>query len=411
MEFSTHIICIGNEIMLGHIANTNAQYISRHLSGIGIKGVSHLSIPDNPDIIISSIKNSLGNSDIVVVTGGLGPTVDDLTLECIAAALGKKLIFQHNVANHIKAYFKKCGLKMPKKNLRQAFVPEGATPVLNNVGTAPGLIIPVRDKVLIALPGVPFELYPMLKNKIIPFLKKNFPTSRIVKSRMIKISGLPESRVNEKIEGILKIKGNVQMGIYAHPEEISVKITVTEQNQKKADSAIQKIEKKIKTRLKDYIFGYDDEKLEGVAGKLLLRKKKSLSIAESCTGGLLCDRITDAPGSSKYFKIGLVLYSNESKNKILNVPFVTIKKYGVVSRQVATLMAKNVRLLAKTDIGIGISGIAGPGGATKKKSVGLVYIALSTKEKTICKEFHFLGQRNIIKYKAAQAALNLLRTT
>jgi len=409
MENLAQVICIGNEIMLGHIGNTNAQYISKGLSGIGIKTARHISIPDEHRVIVSSIKKALSDSSIVVLTGGLGPTVDDITLECISMALDRKLIFQKRVADHIRLHFKKRGLKMPKNNLRQALIPEDARPILNNIGTAPGLIIPVQRKVLIAVPGVPFELYPMFEKTVLGFLKKTFPIQKIIRSRVIKITGLPESRVNEKIEGILRLKGNVQMGIYPHPGEISVKITVTGEGKKRVDSTIKKIEKKIKSRLKNHIFGYDDEKLEEIVGKELLKREKSLAIAESCTGGLLADRITDIPGSSRYFRMGLITYSNESKNKILRIPLETIKRHGAVSKEVASLMAKDVRLLAGTDIGIGISGIAGPNGATRKKPVGLVYIALSTKKKTICREFRFLGQRNIVKYKATQAALDMVR--
>ena len=409
MEILAQIICIGNEIMLGHIANTNAQYISKVLSSIGIKTARHISIPDDPHVIVSSIRKALADSSIAILTGGLGPTVDDLTLECISMALNRKLIFQESVANHIRLHFKKRKLKMPKNNLRQALIPKGARPILNNIGTAPGLIIPAQGKTLIALPGVPFELYPMFEKTVTTFLKKTFPAHKIIKSRIIKITGLPESKVNEKIEDILRIKGNVEMGIYPHPEQISVKITVSEQSEKKAASTIKKIEKRVKSRLKDHIFGYDDEKLEEIVGKALIKAGKTLSIAESCTGGLLADRITDVPGSSRYFQMGIITYSNSSKNKILKIPFEIIKRYGAVSKKAASLMAKNVRLLAGADIGIAITGIAGPGGATRKKSVGGVYIALSTKDKTICREFRFLGQREIVKYKATQAALNMIR--
>lgn len=411
MDITAHIICIGNEIMLGHINNTNAQYISQKLSTIGIKTTQQLSIPDTPEVIISSIKESLKNSNIVLLTGGLGPTVDDLTLECISKALDKKLIFTKKVAMYIMAHFKKRKIKMPKNNLRQALVPEGAIPILNNIGTAPGLIISLTfpHKVLIALPGVPFEMYAMIGENILAYLKKQFIPDKIIKSRVIKITGLPESKVNEEVKDLLEIKGNVEMGIYPHPEEITIKITVTDKNKKIVHATINKIEKKIISRLKNYIFGYDDETLEEIVGKSLLKKKKTISIAESCTGGLLGDRITNTPGSSKYFKMGIITYSNESKEKLLNVPKKTIKKHGAVSKETATLMAKNIRLTSESDIGIGISGIAGPSGGTKKKPVGLVYIALSTKKKTICKEYRFLGQRNIIKYKATQAALNLVR--
>ena len=409
MDINAQIICIGNEIMLGHIANTNSQFISNRLAAIGIKTSKHLDIPDNPEVIISSIKKALNESDIVILSGGLGPTVDDLTLECIARALNKKLIFNKKIAGRIKAHFKRRKIRMPANNLRQALLPEYAIPINNNIGTAPGLIIPVKDKALIAFPGVPFELYSMLEETALPYLKKIFRPGQVIKSRVIKITGLAESEVNEIIEDILKISGNVQMGIYPHPEEIQVKITVTEKNEITADSIINKIQKKIVARLKNYIFGYDNEKLEEIVGKTLSRSKKTLAIAESCTGGLLADRITDIPGSSDYFKLGIITYSNESKNKLLDIPMETIKKYGAVSKEVAGLMAKNVRMLAGADYGIGISGILGPGGATSRKPAGLVYIALSTKAKTICKEFCFVGTRNLIKYKSTQAALNMLR--
>ena len=411
MEISAQVICIGNEIMLGHIANTNAQFISNKLTTVGIKTSKHLDIPDNPEAIISSIRKSLSESEIVILSGGLGPTVDDITINCIAKSLDKKLIFNKDIAGQIKQHFKHRHIKMPSNNLRQAMVPENAIYIKNNIGTAPGLIIPIDNKVLMAFPGVPFELYPMLEETAIPYLKKNFPIGKIIKSRVIKITGLSESKVNEIIEDILKISGKVQMGIYPYPEEIHVKITVTEKNEKSADLIINKIQKKIESRLKNYIFGYDNEKLEELVGKKLLKSKKTLAIAESCTGGLLASRITDIPGSSKYFKLALVTYNNESKNKLLNIPIKTLKKYGAVSKQVATLMAKNVRIVACANYGIGISGIAGPAGATDKKPVGLVYIALSTKNKTICRESCFIGTRNLIKYKSTQAALNLLRKT
>ncbi|MDP6685473.1 MAG: CinA family nicotinamide mononucleotide deamidase-related protein, partial [Candidatus Omnitrophota bacterium] len=294
MEIQAHIICIGNEIMLGHINNTNAQYLSKKLSEIGIRTTKQTSIPDEAKTIISSINNSLNSSNITVLTGGLGPTVDDLTLECISKASGKGLIFNKKVATNIKAHFKKRKIKMPKNNLRQALVPKDANYILNDIGTAPGLFMTLaKGKVLIALPGVPFELYSMFKKGIVPQLKKIFQPDKIIRSRVIKLTGLAESSVDSKIEDLLRSKGNVEMGIYPHPEEISIKITATDETEKKARATIAKIEKKIYSRLKNHIFGYDDETLEGAVGKILLKKKLSLSIAESCTGGLLASRITD----------------------------------------------------------------------------------------------------------------------
>jgi len=395
--------------MLGHITNTNARYISSCLREIGIRNTKQIAIPDTPGAIIDSINQSIKESDITILSGGLGPTVDDITLECISKALNKKLLFDKKVADVIRMHFRKRKIHMPKNNLRQAYVPEGAIPIINRVGTAPGLIIPLQHKVVMAFPGVPHELYPMFENEAVRYLKSHFPAEFVVRSRLIKITGLPESSVNEKIEDILRLSGNIEMGIYPHPEEIHVKITVTEHNQKMADLVINKIEKRIKNRLEKYIWGYDEEKLEEVVGRLLLKKRKTLAIAESCTGGLLASRITDVPGSSKYFLTGIVAYSNKTKNELLSVPLDIIKKYGAVSKKTAILMAENIRKLAKADFGIGITGIAGPGGGTATKPVGLVYIAISDRKRNICKEFHFIGERNIIKYKTTQAALNILR--
>ncbi|MFH1783039.1 MAG: competence/damage-inducible protein A [Candidatus Omnitrophota bacterium] len=409
MDNKATVICIGNEIMLGHIANTNAQFISSSLSKIGIKTIKHLSIPDNTETIAISIVRSLYHSDIVIITGGLGPTVDDITVEALSKALDKELIFNVRVTRHIEKHFKKRYLKMPKNNMRQALVPKGAKYILNNIGTAPGLIVPMDKKVVIALPGVPFEMISMMEGPVSTYIKKNFKTGHIIKSRAIKMTGLPESRVNEKLEDILKLSGKVEMGIYPHPEEIIVKITATEKNPTLANKLIKRIEKKINKRMGNYIFGYDSELLEEVAGNLLLKKKKTISLAESCTGGLLANRITNVPGSSKYFILGTVTYSNASKSKVLGIPLSIIDKHGAVSKEVASLMAKNIRKISGADIGIGISGIAGPGGGTKKKPVGLVYITLSTKNKTICKKYGFLGQREIIKHKASQVALDLIR--
>ncbi len=409
MDTNATVICIGNEIMLGHIANTNAEEISKGLTSIGIKAIKHVSLPDDIPTISLGILNALYHSGIVIITGGLGPTVDDLTLEAISKALDRKLVFNKKVASFIKEHFKKRHLAMPKNNLHQAYIPKSASFILNTLGTAPGLVIPVSKKVVIALPGVPFEMRKMLKENILPYLNKKFKTNVLIKSRVIKIVGLSESKVNEMLLDILRLSGNVEMGIYPYPGEILVKITVKVANKSTADKLISKIEKKIVSRMKNYIFGYDFETLEGVTGKLLLKNKKTLAIAESCTGGLVANRITNIPGSSKYFMFGVVTYSNYSKNKILNIPLSIINKYGAVSKQVASLMAKNVRLLSSADIGIGISGILGPGGSTKAKPVGLVYIAVSSKECSLCNKFNFLGDRLILKQKISQAALNLIR--
>ncbi len=298
---------------------------------------------------------------------------------------------------------------MPLCNKRQAYVPEGSLIMKNDVGTAPGIILETNKKLLIALPGPSFEMKPMVDNIVIPYLKKRFALKNIIKSKTVKLAGLPESTVNEKVKDLLKLSPPTTVGIYASPYQIELRITAKARDEKTADKEIKKIEKIIHKRLKNYIFGQDSDTLEEVIGKLLLKNKKTISIAESCTGGLLTNRITNISGSSKYLKMAIIVYSNESKINQLNIPEEIIKKYGAVSKEVALAMARNVRNISETDIGIGITGIAGPTGATKTKPVGLVYIALSTDKKNICNKFNFIGDRLTIKTKSSDAALEMVR--
>jgi nicotinamide-nucleotide amidase len=262
---------------------------------------------------------------------------------------------------------------------------------------------------LIALPGPPRELEPMFEKSAGPLLKKTGGSKYIIKSRFIKVVGLPESKVCERVMDILKLKPPVTVGIYARLAEVSLKIVAKAENSAGAEKLIAPVEKKIRQRLKDCIFATDNQTLEGAVGEILIKNKKTLAIAESCTGGLVSSRITDVPGSSRYFKTGVIAYSNQTKQNLLGVAPELLKKYGAVSRQAAVEMARAIRELSDTDLGLAITGIAGPTGATKTKPVGLVYIALALPKKTVCKEYHFLGDRKAIKWQTSQAALDLLR--
>jgi len=266
-----------------------------------------------------------------------------------------------------------------------------------------------RDKPIICLPGPPRELEPMFENDIIPYLKKTFNLSGVIKSRTVKTTGLAESLINGKVKDLLAIKPPITVGIYAKLGEVDLKIMAKADDEKAADRNIRKIEAIIRKRLKGYIFGCDDETLEGAVGKLLIKNKKTLAVAESCTGGLISSRITDSPGSSKYFIDGVVSYSNESKENLLGVKRATLKRYGAVSKGVALEMAMGVRHYSCVDIGLAVTGITGPIGATRSKPIGLVHIALVSGKRRISKEFRFRGTRWEIKFQASQAALNLLR--
>ncbi|MGE4357789.1 MAG: competence/damage-inducible protein A [Candidatus Omnitrophota bacterium] len=403
------IISIGTELLLGQIINTNASYLSAKLASLGIDVYFQSTVGDNPERLSYLIKQAKKRSNIIITTGGLGPTLDDITLETIARVFKCKLILRNEILSQIEKHFEKQGLKMPEINKRQAYLPANSYILPNKVGTAPGFILEKNKKILIALPGPPAELIPMFEKRVIPFLKSKFGLKDIIFIRTIKLTGLPESAIAERIKDILELKPPLTVGIYAHPHQIELKITAKAKTRKEALQKISEIEKSIKKRLGEYIFGKDRETLEEIVGKLLIKKKKTLAIAESCTGGLIANRITNVPGSSRYFKLGIIAYANEEKTKLLKIPQEILKKHGAVSREVAGMMANNVREIAKADLGIGVTGIAGPGGGSPEKPVGLVYLALSTEDKTEVKECRFTGDRLTIKLKTSQTALEMIR--
>ena len=402
------IISIGTEILLGHIINTNASYLSEKLAESGIDVYYHTTVGDNPARLAQSLKQAVSRSDIVITTGGLGPTVDDITTETVATLTARPLVLNKSILKDLKKYFKIRKHKFPPENIRQAYIPEGAKWIANKVGTAPSLTIEYEGRTIICLPGPPRELEPMFERQITPYIRK-MSGGWTIKSRTIKTTGLAESQVNGLVKDLLNLKPPTTVGIYAKLKEVDLKIMAKAENEKTADRAMKTVEKKIRSRLKDYIFGYDDERLEDAAANILFKKKKTIAVAESCTGGFVSSRLTDVNGSSKYFLMGLVAYSNLVKKAVLGVNDKTLKKHGAVSRQVAFEMAKGIRNLAGSDIGLGITGIAGPTGGTASKPVGLVYIAIVINGRQIVKEFRFKGTRSEIKFQASQAALDMIR--
>jgi nicotinamide-nucleotide amidase len=404
------IIAIGTEIILGDLINTNTPYLCKKLAEIGIEVLSITSIPDNPTQLKETIKAAKNRANIIITIGGLGPTEDDITTKAIAQALGRRLIFKKKVSDWIKDHFKKRNLKCPKINFKQAYIPEGAICLANKIGTAPAQIIETeKNNFLIALPGPPKELKPLFEEGIIPFLKKKQKVKKVIISRTIKTTGWPESKVATKVKDILKLKGDITVGIYPHIHEVDLKITARAASLDEANKKIDKIHNILKKRLSSCIFGIDQETIESVVGKLLTLKKKRLCIAESCTGGLLSSRVTDVPGSSNYFDLGVVVYSNVEKIRLLKIKKDVLKKYGAVSSQVARSMANNLRKICDVDFALSITGIAGGGRASTKKPVGLVYISLADRKGTQVKKFLFLGSRDMIKLQATEAALDMLK--
>ena len=401
------IIGIGTEILLGQIVNSNSAYLSKKLAELGIDVYYHITVGDNPMRLYTVIMRALGRSDIVITTGGLGPTIDDITLETIAKITQRPLVLKKEILSRIQRHFRNRHIRMPQNNIRQAYIPKGAKWLKNDVGTAPGLIVKASGKTLIALPGPPRELKPMLEHDLVAYLKKLSPEKSVILTQTLKTTGLAESQLHAKVKEFLKLSGNTTVGIYAHPSQVDLKITTKAKTTSLAKKNIDAVEKRLRKRLGSLIFGVNEQTMEGEVAKLL--KNKTIAIAESCTGGLLSNRLTDIPGISGNLLLSIVAYSNKAKMELLDIPQEMLKKYGAVSTPVAKAMADNVRRLANTDIGIGITGIAGPGGATREKPAGLVHIALSTASKRNYKECHFTGERKIIKFRATQTALDMLR--
>lgn len=410
------VIAIGTELLLGFVVNSDTAYLSRVLAGLGINCYRQVTVGDNPERLGWAIRSGLSRADLVITCGGLGPTVDDITLETVGRATGKPLQLHPEILRKIKDRFRRLHISMPKANSRQAYLPEGAIPFMNDLGTAPGFLLKLTsdkqpatsDKFLVALPGPPHELIPMVEKHLIPRLRR-FTGKVMIQSRTLKATGVTESEVDKEVRDLLSLKGSVTLGIYAHPGQVDLRITAKAASPAAGRKLIRQIEKKIRKRLGNLLYGTDEETLEEVVGKDLKKKRITLSVAESITGGLIGHRITEVPGSSDFFLGGVISYSNRLKQSALDVPEGLLKKYGAVSPQVAKAMSRGVRRFARSNLGLGLTGIAGPTGGSKKKPVGLVYIALSSPAGTSVYRHQFSGDRTTIKLKASQAALNMLR--
>lgn len=403
------IISIGSEILSGQITDTNANFIAKKLieSGIDLEYISAVS--DNPESLLSTLKLALQRSDLIITTGGLGPTEDDITYQTIARALNLKLIKYPEAEENLKRILKKINKEISPSNLKQVYLPEGAKIIINQYGTAPAMILEKDNKIICSFPGVPHEMKRLIEENLTPYLKEKFPPSIIKKSKTLKITGLGESSVNELIRDYMNKQTNFSFGIYANPEDIQVQITTQAPTEKEVEKLLQSSINQLTKILGNYVYGTDKQSLEGVVGNLLKTKKLKVAVAESCTGGMLGEMITRIPGSSEYFQGGVISYNAKVKEDLLKVPPEVIKKHGEVSEQVARLMAEGVRINCHSDIGISITGIAGPGGATEKKKAGLVYMALSDGKKTITKKHQLFEDRQLIRLRSARRALNMLR--
>lgn len=401
------IIAVGTELLLGNIVNTNAQYLSQKLADLGIDVYYHVAVGDNLQRLSGTIKEGLLRSDLIITSGGLGPTVDDLTKEGVADALGLRLLPDEATIRRIEGMFKAMGRIMTENNVKQGYIPEGAAILENDNGTAPGVLVEKGGKLVIMLPGPPKELYPMFEDKVLPFLRTKVNST--IRSRMLRVIGVGESAAEDMLKDIFNTQTNPTIAPYAKDGEVHLRITAKADKAEEAEIMIDGMESRVREILGENIYGYDEETLEEVVVKLLQQGNLTLALAESCTGGLVANRITDVPGASENLMYGVVSYSNEAKMKLLGVKEETLKDHGAVSSQTAEQMALGVRKILNTDIGVSITGIAGPGGGSKEKPVGLCYIGIAFREAVEVHKLNFTGNRKRIKWNTSSRALDLLR--
>ncbi|MDP4152694.1 MAG: competence/damage-inducible protein A [Bacillota bacterium] len=404
------IINVGTELLLGNIVNTNAQHIALGLKDLGIDCYYQTVVGDNGPRLKEILALALSRSDIVILTGGLGPTYDDMTKQTVAEALNRKLVIDEQSMNHVREYYGRAGKEITENSLHQAQMPEGAVVFENEWGSANALAIENEGKTVILLPGPPREMCPLFDNYVSPYLQKK--SNSVIVKRSVRIFGIWEATVDDKLSDLLQNSKNPTVAPYVKEGEMQLQVTAKAPTKEEAFKMTEEPIKIISRTLSNYVYGVDVDSLEETVVKLLKEKHMTLATAESCTGGLLAKRITDIAGASDVFEYGFITYANKAKIRELGVKPETLEEYGAVSAQTAIEMADGVRNVTGADIGVSITGIAGPGGGTEEKPVGLVFIGLSTKNFSHTKEIHIYrstADRSFRRTLAASNALDLVR--
>jgi len=398
------VISIGNELLNGQTIGTNASYLNGRLLSIGIPTISSYTVGDDIDLIVRMLNLASGDADVVLVTGGLGPTDDDATRQAFAKFLGVELRFKNELLERIQDFFSRRDLQMPEKTKVQAYIPAGTKALANNLGTAPGIMADYKEKLFFAMPGVPAEMKKMFEEQVLPELAK-LTTGQAIVTRKLKCFGAGESNIAD----LMQRGRNPLINCTVHYGVITLQIIAIAEDEDEAQLMAEKDEKTLRNILGELVYGTGEQTLAEVVGEKLAQAKKTIAIAESCTGGTLAKLLTDIPGASRYFTYGWVTYSNAAKVKELGVEADLIEKDGAVSYRIAEAMARGARKRAGTDFAIGITGIAGPSGGSEQKPVGLVYISVDSDNGCETKRFIFAHSRDFIRLQTAQTALNMLR--
>ena len=405
---TAEIISVGTEILLGNIVNTNAAYLAEKCAYLGLSNYYQVVVGDNEQRLLETINTAKSRADVIFLIGGLGPTEDDLTKETAAKAFNVELVMDEEAKNNIVTILTNRGIDITNNNFKQALVPKGSIVLYNKNGTAPGIIMEEAGKVVIMLPGPPNEFVPMVDDQVVPyFLKKG--TNDVIYSRVVKLVGVGESKVAEEISDLIAMT-NPTVATYAKTGEVHIRVTASAANDDEAKALVKPVVKKLKAMYPDNVYSTNaDETLERAVVELLSKNGLSITAAESCTGGLVCGKIVNVAGASEVFRGGYITYSNKQKRNVIGVKKSTREKYGAVSEQVAAEMAKGVREVSKADVAISTTGIAGPGGGTPEKPVGLVYIGCAVKNKVYVEKFNFSGSRNKVRESTVVAALSMVR--
>ncbi|WP_054200461.1 competence/damage-inducible protein A [Clostridium baratii] len=401
------ILSVGTEILLGDILNTNSRYLSNELANLGIDVYYHQVVGDNRERILSALNEAFSRSDIIITTGGLGPTKDDMTKELVAEFLGMDMYLHEESLKKIEDYFKKMGRIPVKSNEKQAYFPKEAIILENNNGTAPGAIFEKDGKAIIVLPGPPKEMEPMFNESVRKYLESL--TGYTIVSEVLRVFGIGESEAENKLQDLIDNGKNPTIAPYAKEGEVTFRITAKGKDEEQARKLIKPLKEEVYNRLGNLIYNTGDVSIQETVGEMLVNKNMTIGVSESCTGGLVSAKLIEYPGISSVFLEGAVTYSNEAKMRTLNVKKDTLEKFGAVSEETAREMAEGIAKRCGSRIGVSTTGIAGPGGGTEEKPVGLVYIGVYIDGETKVERHVFSGNRSAVRNKASMTALNMVR--
>ncbi len=401
------ILSVGTELLMGNIVNTNAQYISQKLCDLGVNCYFQTTVGDNHDRLVAAVETALSRADILILTGGLGPTADDLTKETIADAFGRELVLDPASEQHIHARFARMGREMTPNNLKQAMFPRGGIILPNPNGTAPGCIVEEGEKAAILLPGPPKEMAPMFDASVMPYLEKR--SGHMLFSHVVRVFGMGESEAEYRLRTLMERQSNPTIAPYALSGEMKLRVTARCKSAEEGERIMAPLIDEIKETLGSVVYSIDDQELHEVCAALLREHGATLAVAESCTGGMIASKLVSVPGISAYFIEGVVTYSNDAKIRRLGVRPETLAAHTAVSAETAREMAEGIRRTSGASLGVATTGIAGPDGGTVEQPVGLVYIALASESGTAVQELRLTGSRERIRNVASLHALNLIR--